>query len=85
MNVKTYHLWPTDAQPLPYDVEIHPLGCTCEHCEPPCPSVPARLTAVQLAKLTIAGVLIGHAIAALIWGPTTVLHILVANLTGARL
>ena len=39
----------------PYDVEFHLLGCSCEHCTetPPLP----------IAKLTIAGIIVGNAIA----------------------
>lgn len=66
-------------------VELHLLNCDCPACEPYRPSVPDRLDATAMAKLTVAGVAIGHVIAAAIWGPTTVLHILVANLTGAAL
>lgn len=69
----------------PMVVEIHDHGCECPHCEPPRPSVPPRLDAAALAKLTLAGVAAGHAVAALIWGPAAVLRVLVANLTGTPL
>ncbi|USU12761.1 hypothetical protein NF701_02520 [Sphingomonadaceae bacterium OTU29THOMA1] len=42
---------PTEARP--YAVELHLDGCSCTECSPPLP----------LARLTIAGIIVGNAIA----------------------
>lgn len=39
---------------LPYDVEIHPMGCDCSACEPHTPSAPRQLTAAHPGKLAVA-------------------------------
>lgn len=41
----------------------HEYGCPCDRCEPPVPSVPARLTAPQLSGFAFAGIAVGNAIA----------------------
>ena len=40
----------------PFQTEYHLLGCRCQHCQPVAPALP-------LAKLTIAGILVGNLIA----------------------
>lgn len=44
-------------------VEIHLIDCGCAACEPYVPSVPRRLTAVEMGKLSVAGTIVGSAIA----------------------
>lgn len=69
----------------PMVVELHEQDCECAVCEPYRPSIPARLDAIALGRLTLAGIATGHAIAMLLWGPATVLRVLFANLTGTPL
>ena len=81
-TTRIYHF----AEPQPLVVELHPFDCQCELvCEPHRPSAPRRLDGAALAKLTFAGIAVGHAIAAVVLGPGTVLRVLVANLTGQPL
>ncbi|TPG14388.1 hypothetical protein [Sphingomonas oligophenolica] len=47
----------------PMVATIHDRRCDCPRCAPPGPSVPDRLTANDIGKLMIAGVLAGNAIA----------------------
>lgn len=64
-----------------HDPDLHPHGCDCPRCEPPVPSVPARLDAVAIAKLAVAGFVIAHLVVSLLYGPATALRTLAAMLT----
>lgn len=44
-------IWPRPTPP----VEYHLNGCQCPACEPYVPSIPPRLTAVDLARLSVLG------------------------------
>lgn len=81
--MRRYHFH--HSMPEPLTVEYPLTDCDCAACEPYRPSAPRRLDAAAIARLTFGGLLIGHLIAIAIWGPATVLHVLIANLTGARL
>lgn len=80
MSARLYRFEATLDHPRPLRVELHPQDCGCNVCAPV-----DRLGAVQLGKLTLAGIAAGHVVAAAIWGPATVWHVLVANLTGTAL
>ena len=58
---------PTRARP--FQVEMHLDGCTCTECSPPLP----------LAKLTIAGIIIGNLLA-FAWDPHGALVALAATI-----
>lgn len=80
MTVKRY------SQPqLDFDVEWHGVDCDCARCEPSRPSVEPRMGLRELGNIALAAMLVAHLIAAAIWGPATVCHILVATVTGRPL
>jgi hypothetical protein len=49
--------------PIERRVEIHLIDCACAACEPYVPSVPGRLTAVDMGRLAVGGTIVGSAIA----------------------
>lgn len=59
--------------PQPFVAEIHLEGCECVHCEP---TVPPRLDAPALGRLTLGAFAFGTAIAVMIEGPVAVAGVL---------
>lgn len=67
----------------PYATEFHLDGCTCDACTSPIDTIPSKL---PIAKLAIAGALVGNAVAFAInpAGAWTALSAAVAHLLGVR-
>jgi hypothetical protein len=76
MSQSTLPLRYRATEARPYTVELHLDGCTCTECSPPLP----------IAKLTIAGIIVGNALAFAIdpAGSWSALTSALAHLVGAR-
>lgn len=58
----SFHSHPELTRPSVRFIDIHDIGCPCVACEPYVPSVPSRLTAVDMGKRAVAGAFVGWAI-----------------------